>query len=228
MSIEKILIVDDEVAILHMLKLVLQKEGFSSVDSCTSGEEALTLMETNTYDLIILDIMLPGMSGYQLLPQIRSLSNVPIFFISAKTSDLDKLTGFAHGCDDYITKPFHPKELVARIEVLLRRYDKVDKNVQHIQHLCVNMKEQRIIRTDTEEEVVLSGKQHHLFFFFMRHLNQTLRKEQLFEAIWKLDYIEGDKTLMVHIRYLREKIERNPSEPTIIETIRGIGYRFKS
>ncbi|GGE83330.1 response regulator transcription factor [Priestia taiwanensis] len=220
-----IMYIEDEVDIGKWGKEELEKQGYR-VTWLLSGEGSGDILETA--DCVLLDAMLPVLDGFTLGQRFkREQPDIPIIMLTARTMLDDKLHGLTFA-DDYITKPFHPKELVARIEVLLRRYDKVDKNVQHIQHLRVNMKEQRIIRTDTEEEVVLSGKQHHLFFFFMRHLNQTLTKEQLFEAIWKLDYIEGDKTLMVHIRYLREKIERNPSEPTIIETIRGIGYRFKS
>ncbi len=137
----------------------------------------------------------------------------------------DKLEGLSFA-DDYLTKPFHPDELIARIEVLLRRFQK-HEDLLTIGHLTVYTKDMRIINQQTQEEIQLTGKQYHLFQYFIRHLNQILTKEQLYENVWGEAYIEGDKTLMVHIRYLREKIEINPAQPLIIETIRGIGYRVK-
>jgi DNA-binding response OmpR family regulator len=220
-----IVYIEDEVEIGKWVKEELGKQEYR-VSWFVSQEGSHEAMETA--DLLILDVMLPGLDGFTLGQRFKKdYPHIPIIMLTARTMLDDKIHGLTFA-DDYMTKPFHPKELIARIEVLLRRYNKVEQEVQCIGHLQVNMKEQRIINTDNQEEIILSGKQHHLFFFFMRHLNQTLAKEQLFESIWKLDYIEGDKTLMVHIRYLREKIERVPSEPTIIETIRGIGYRLKA
>lgn len=145
--------------------------------------------------------------------------------LSARTAVEDKIEGL-NFADDYLTKPFHPDELAARVEVLLRRYQKND-DVLKLQHLMVYTKDMRIADQETNEEIQLTGKQYQLLQFFVRHLNQILTKEQLYEGVWGERYIEGDKTLMVHIRYLRERIERNPAKPTIIETIRGIGYRVK-
>jgi DNA-binding response OmpR family regulator len=225
----KILIVDDEVAILNMLKLVLQKEGFSSVDTCTSGEEALILIEKHTYDLIILDIMLPGISGYQLLPQIRSLSNVPIFFISAKTSDLDKLTGFAYGCDDYITKPFNPLEVVARVKAQLSRYFSTKANPEQEQTLDfgrfrLNLHSAELIVQG--ESVPCSAQIYKLLTFFCKNCNRVFTKEQLYYQVWGDDLLYDENTVMVHIRKLREKIEVNPSKPEYLKTLRGLGYKM--
>jgi DNA-binding response OmpR family regulator len=221
---EHIVYIEDEVEIGQWAKEELEKMGYR-VTWLTSEAGSREAMETA--DILLLDVMLPGLDGFTLGQRFkREYPDIPIIMLTARTMLDDKLHGLTFA-DDYVTKPFHPKELIARVEVLLRRYNKVDKELQQIGHLNVHMKEQRITRTDTKEEIILSGKQHHLFFFFMRHMNQTLTKEQLFEGIWKLDYIEGDKTLMVHIRHLREKIEQIPSEPKIIETIRGIGYRLK-
>src|SRR5690606_7496224 len=128
--------------------------------------------------------------------------------------------------DDYLTKPFHPDELWARIEVLLRRSQRFEEMLE-LQHLRIHTKDLRIVDKRTGDELVLTGKQYYLFQYFIRHLNQILTKEQIYEAVWGEPYIEGDKTLMVHIRYLREKIEQDPAQPKIIETIRGIGYRVK-
>ena len=145
--------------------------------------------------------------------------------LSARTAVDDKLQGLQFA-DDYVTKPFHPEELAARIEVLFRRNRRaLPKDIQ-IGHLTVNIMENRILK-DNGEEVLLTAKQRQIFMYLLEHPNQILTKEQLYEAVWGESYLEGDKTLMVHIRYLREKIEKDPSTPKIIETIRGLGYRVK-
>jgi len=177
-------------------------------------------------DLVVLDVMLPGLDGFSLGRRVKKeRSELPILMLSARTAIEDKVEGL-HFADDYVTKPFHPDELIARIDVLLRRFQKVDEKIQ-IQHVTIFPKEMRIFNNEINEEIQLTGKQYYLLQYFIRHLNQILTKEQLYEGVWGERYIEGDKTLMVHIRYLREKIERNPAEPTIIETIRGLGYRVK-
>src|SRR5690606_17832072 len=177
-------------------------------------------------DLAILDVMLPGLDGFSIGKRLkRENSTLPILMLSARTAVEDKLEGLSFA-DDYVTKPFHPDELAARIEVLLRRFQKNEQTIE-LQHLRIHTKELHIVNKQTNEEILLTGKQFLLFQCFIRHLNQILTKEQLYEQVWGESYIEGDKTLMVHIRYLREKIELDPSQPTIIETIRGIGYRVK-
>ena len=181
---------------------------------------------TSNADVVILDVMLPGLDGFSIGRRIKKEQHdLPILMLSARTSVEDKIEGLDFA-DDYLTKPFHPDELAARVEVLLRRYQKQDEEME-LQHLVVHTKDGRIVHKETQEEIQLTGKQYHLFQFFLKHLNQILTKEQLYEGVWGEQYIEGDKTLMVHIRYLREKIEKNPATPTIIETIRGIGYRVK-
>ncbi|SET57052.1 DNA-binding response regulator, OmpR family, contains REC and winged-helix (wHTH) domain [Oceanobacillus limi] len=177
-------------------------------------------------DIVILDIMLPGLDGFSLGRRIKKeKEELPILMLSARTAVEDKIEGLDFA-EDYLTKPFHPDELAARIEVLLRRFQKRN-DILDIRHLRVYSKDMRIVHKQTNEEILLTGKQYHLFFYFIRHLNQILTKEQLYESVWGETFLEGDKTLMVHIRYLREKIELNPAKPTIIETIRGIGYRVK-
>ncbi|WP_053368013.1 response regulator transcription factor [Bacillus sp. FJAT-27245] len=177
-------------------------------------------------DAVILDVMLPGLDGFSVGKRIKKeKADLPIIMLSARTGVEDKVEGL-NFADDYVTKPFHPDELAARIEVLLRRYQK-NEDVLQLQHLTIYTKDLRIINQDSGKEIQLTGKQYHLFNFFLRHLNQILTKEQLYEGVWGERFIEGDKTLMVHIRYLREKIEKNPGKPTIVETIRGLGYRVK-
>ncbi|AVK86559.1 DNA-binding response regulator [Lysinibacillus sp. B2A1] len=218
-----ILYIEDEKEIGQWVTKDLMERGYQ-VTWLESGEEVDKHIAFK--DIAILDVMLPGLDGFSIGKRIkRENQEIPILMLSARTAVEDKIEGL-NFADDYLTKPFHPDELVARVEVLLRRYQKND-DVLELQHLKIFTKEMRIIHSETDEEIQLTGKQFYLFQYFIRHLNQILTKEQLYEGVWGESYIEGDKTLMVHIRYLREKIELNPAKPTIIETIRGIGYRVK-
>ncbi|MGE7913560.1 response regulator transcription factor [Lysinibacillus xylanilyticus] len=219
----RILYIEDEKEIGQWVTKDLTERGYE-VTWLESGEEVDQHIAFK--DVAILDVMLPGLDGFSIGKRIkRENKEIPILMLSARTAVEDKIEGL-NFADDYLTKPFHPDELVARVEVLLRRYQKND-DVLDLQHLKIFTKEMRIMKTKTDEEVQLTGKQFYLFQYFIRHLNQILTKEQLYEGVWGESYIEGDKTLMVHIRYLREKIEIDPARPTIIETIRGIGYRVK-
>lgn len=218
-----ILYIEDDKEIGHWVSTDLTERGYK-ITWLQSGENMESYL--TSIDLAILDVMLPGLDGFSLGKRLKkSAPDIPIIMLSARTAVEDRLEGLRFA-DDYVTKPFHPDELAARIEVLLRRFQRHDE-VLEIKHLQIYPKDMRIINKNNEEEIVLTGKQYHLFQYFIRHLNQILTKEQLYEGIWGESYIEGDKTLMVHIRYLREKIEENPSVPTVIETIRGIGYRVK-
>lgn len=219
----RILYIEDEKEIGQWVTKDLTERGYE-VTWLESGEGIDQHMASK--DIAILDVMLPGLDGFSIGKRIkRENKEIPILMLSARTAVEDKIEGL-NFADDYLTKPFHPDELIARVEVLLRRYQKND-DVLDLQHLKIYTREMRIINKQTDEEIQLTGKQFHLLQYFIRHLNQILTKEQLYEGIWGESYIEGDKTLMVHIRYLREKIEINPAKPTIIETIRGIGYRVK-
>ncbi|MED4403042.1 response regulator transcription factor [Metabacillus fastidiosus] len=218
----KILYIEDDTEIGEWVKKDLIARGFE-VDWLTSG---LELPKLDQIDLLILDVMLPGLDGFSLGKRIKKTHpSIPIIMLSARTAIDDKLEGLEFA-DDYMTKPFHPEELAKRIEILLRRYNKTS-SVINLNHLKIDFTKKTIINNETDEEIILTGKQYQIFTYFLRHLNQILTKEQLFEGVWDEPYIEGDKTLMVHIRYLREKLEKDPSKPEIIETIRGIGYRVK-
>ena len=218
-----ILYIEDESEIGSWVKKDLTERGYD-VTWLKSGEDAGKFI--SHVDMAILDVMLPGLDGFSIGKRIKNeRTDLPILMLSARTALEDKIEGLSFA-DDYLTKPFHPDELVARVEVLLRRFQKND-HILAIKHLRVYTKDLRIVNKNTDEESPLTGKQYHLFQYFIRHLNQILTKEQLYEGVWRETYIEGDKTLMVHIRYLREKLEENPAKPTIIETIRGIGYRVK-
>lgn len=197
----RILYIEDEKEIGQWVTKDLMERGYE-VTWLESGEEVDKHIAFK--DIAILDVMLPGLDGFSIGKRIkRENKEIPILMLSARTAVEDKIEGL-NFADDYLTKPFHPDELVARVEVLLRRYQKND-DVLELQHLKIFTKEMRIIHTETDEEIQLTGKQFYLFQYFIRHLNQILTKEQLYEGVWGESYIEGDKTLMVHIRYLREK-----------------------
>ncbi|MCG3087137.1 response regulator transcription factor [Sporosarcina cyprini] len=218
-----ILYIEDDREIGRFVKEDLESRGFSVrwLLSGDGADEALV-----DADLVILDVMLPGLDGFTIGQRLkRKQGDIPILMLSARTAVDDKLAGLQFA-DDYLTKPFHPDELAARIDVLLRRSGRDSVEEIALGHLRINLKENRI-ETIAGEEILLTAKQHQIFTYLLRHPNQILTKEQLYEGIWQEPYLEGDKTLQVHIRYLREKIEKDPSRPTIIETIRGIGYRVK-
>lgn len=220
---KKLLCIEDDIEIGSWLSEYLTERGYQ-VNWLTSGESAMECMEE--IDLVILDIMLPGLDGFSVGQRLKKkFPNTPILLLSARSSMEDKLQGLQFA-DDYVIKPFHPDELAARMEVLLRRFEKISSSLIQLSHLHIYMDQNRIVDLRSNVEIVLTAKQFHIFSYFLRHPNQILTKEQIYEAIWRDHYIEGDKTLMVHIRHLREKIEQDPSDPKIIETIRGIGYRL--
>ncbi|MDX8045364.1 response regulator transcription factor [Gracilibacillus sp. S3-1-1] len=230
MQQSSILIVDDEQAILHMLQVILHKEGFTQIDTTTTAEEAVQLCMRNKYDLILLDVMLPGEDGFEVCPKIRAISDATIFFLTARTTDLDKLSGFAVGADDYITKPFNPLEVVARMKAHLRRkHDSVPKQQKQYYeygHLLINTLSAEV--TIRGKKVPLQAQVYQLLLFFCQNPNQVFSKSQLYEKVWDDQYLGEDNTVMVHIRKLREKIEANPSNPRYIVTVRGLGYKFVS
>lgn len=226
MPITNLLYIEDDPEIGEWVSTNLQERGYA-VTWLKSGEQAVE--RAADCQLVILDVMLPGLDGFTIGGRLKQqYPELPVLMLSARTSIDDKLQGLKFA-DDYLTKPFHPDELAARIEVLLRRSGgSADPEPLHLKHLLVYEKENRIINQDTGEEIVLTGKQFHIFAYLLRHLGQILTKEQIYEAVWNEAYLDGDKTLMVHIRHLREKLERDPANPEVIETIRGIGYRVKA
>lgn len=189
------------------------------------------MAERQNFDMFILDVMLPGMDGFDLCKKIRKISDAPIIMVSARKEDIDKIRGLGLGADDYITKPFSPSELVARVKAHLARYDRLigimppqdndlvigtirlDKNNRHV--------------WVSGEDRLLTKKEFDLLLFLMEHPNQAFSKEELFQAIWDSDFIGDIATVTVHIKRLREKIEVNPANPTRIETVWGVGYRFR-
>lgn len=221
----KLLYIEDDPEIGEWVSRDLLNRGYQ-VTWLTSGERAVE--EAASCRLVILDVMLPGLDGFTVVQRLkRQFPEVPVIMLSARTSIDDKLQGLQYA-DDYLTKPFHPDELAARIDVLLRRSGAPASEPLKIKHLLIREKENIIINQDTGEEIVLTGKQFHIFNYLLRHLGQIMTKEQIYEAVWGDVYLDGDKSLMVHIRHLREKIERDPANPEIVETIRGIGYRVRA
>ncbi|KOP72101.1 chemotaxis protein CheY [Cytobacillus solani] len=224
MKMRRILYIEDDLEIGSWVQEDLEQRGYN-VQWLKTGEGAEKAVINS--DLVILDVMLPGLDGFTVGQRLKKEAPyVPILMLSARTAVDDKLHGLQFA-DDYVTKPFHPDELAARIEVLLRRSGLSVSNEIRLGHICVNLSENTIVDQRNGEEIILTGKQYQIFMHFIKHPNQILTKEQIYESVWGEQYMEGDKTLMVHIRYLREKIEKNPGSPEIIETIRGIGYRVK-
>ncbi|RCX23670.1 DNA-binding response OmpR family regulator [Fontibacillus phaseoli] len=220
-----VLYIEDNEKIGSWVKEELEQRGFS-VLWLLSGEGAEK--EVNRHEVVILDIMLPGLDGFTVGRRLKKAAPaVPILLLTARTSIDDKVDGLQFA-DDYLTKPFHTDELVARLEVLIRR-----KGGAHTERISlgnqieVDPEGQMIFDKRTGEEIILTGKQHQILMYFLRHPNQVLPKEQIYEAIWQETYITGDKTIMVHIHRLRQKLERHPDSPAIIETLKGIGYRVK-
>lgn len=220
-----VLYIEDNEKIGSWVKEELEKRGFS-VQWLLTGEGAEK--EVNQQDIVILDIMLPGLDGFTVGRRLKKTAPaVPILLLTARTSIDDKVDGLQFA-DDYVTKPFHTDELVARIEVLIRRSGgSTSDRISLGNQIEVDPEGQMIFDKHTGEEIILTGKQHQILMYFIRHPNQVLTKEQIYEAIWDEAYITGDKTLMVHIHRLRQKLERHPDSPEIIETLKGIGYRVK-
>ncbi|OMD03602.1 response regulator transcription factor [Paenibacillus sp. FSL R5-0636] len=220
-----VLYIEDNEKIGSWVKEELEQRGFS-VQWLLSGEGAEK--EVNQHEIVILDIMLPGLDGFTVGKRLKKAAPaIPILLLTARTSIDDKVEGLQFA-DDYLTKPFHTDELVARLEVLIRRKGGThSERISLGNYIEVDPEVQMVFDKHTGEEIILTGKQHHILMYFLRHPNQVLPKEQIYEAIWEEAYITGDKTLMVHIHRLRQKLERHPDSPEIIETLKGIGYRVK-
>lgn len=226
-----ILLVDDEESILQMVEMVMKKEGFQQIHKATTGEAALQVVRTTTLDYIVLDVMLPDGNGFDLCEKIREYTDVPILFLTAKITDFDILTGFQRGGDDYMTKPFNPLEVVARMKAQLKRKHQhpslsqhYNKKVHIFEHFTVDEDAGELIVNG--EVIPCPAQVFLLLVYFCKHVNQVLSKEQLFNAVWGYEHMADDNTVMVHIRRVRERIEPNPSDPTYLKTIRGLGYKL--
>ena len=224
---KKILLVDDEPLILKGLKYTLEQEGYET-DSAMDGEEALSKFETNGFDLILLDVMLPKMDGISVCQRIRETSDVPIIMLTAKGEDMDKILGLEYGADDYMTKPFNILEVKARIKTILRRVggslNQQEQRVVRVHDMEVNLVKRSVILGG--KDVKLTAKEFDLLHLFVTNRGKVFSRENLLETIWKYDYLGDLRTVDVHIRRLREKIEKVPSQPEYIFTKWGVGYYF--
>lgn len=226
----KILIVEDEEAIADLEKDYLELSGFDVVVA-NDGQTGVTKALNENYDLFILDLMLPGVDGFEICKQIREQKNTPIIMVSAKKDDIDKIRGLGLGADDYMTKPFSPSELVARVKAHMARYDRltgsvVEKNkIIEIRGLKIDTTARRVWING--EEKTFTTKEFDLLTFLASHPNHVYTKEELFREIWDMESIGDIATVTVHIKKIREKVEMDTSNPQYIETIWGVGYRFK-
>jgi len=226
----KILIVEDEKTIAELEKDYLELSGFE-VEVANDGQEGLQKALGEDFDLIILDLMLPGVDGFEICRQVRAEKNTPIIMVSAKKDDIDKIRGLGLGADDYMTKPFSPSELVARVKAHMARYERLVGSVMEENKVV----EIRGIKIDTTarrvwvngEEKTFTTKEFDLLTFLASHPNHVYTKDELFSEIWDMESIGDIATVTVHIKKIREKIEYDTSNPQYIETIWGVGYRFK-
>ena len=226
----KILIVEDESAIAELEKDYLELSGFE-VEVANDGEVGLTKGLKEDYDLIILDLMLPSVDGFEICRQIRAEKNTPIIMVSAKKEDIDKIRGLGLGADDYMTKPFSPSELVARVKAHMARYERLvgsaveENKVIEIRGIKIDTTARRVWING--EEKSFTTKEFDLLTFLASHPNHVYTKDELFSEIWDMESIGDIATVTVHIKKIREKIEFDTSNPQYIETIWGVGYRFK-
>ncbi|RCX09616.1 winged helix family two component transcriptional regulator [Anaerobacterium chartisolvens] len=230
---KKILIIEDDQGIAELQRDYLEVAGFS-VKICSDGISGMQSIQDEEHDLIILDIMLPGMDGLKILQNVRDEKDVPILLVSAKKDEIDKIKGFGLGADDYITKPFLPGELVARATAHIEKYERLkNKYGSSSKGLTLNIRGLEIQRDSRRvfvngKEVNLAQKEFELLCFMAQNPNRVFDREFLFEKIWGLDSLGDTSTVTVHVARIREKIEANPSNPQYIETVWGAGYRFRA
>lgn len=229
-KVRRILIVEDEVSIAELERDYLEINGFEVVIE-TDGNKGLRLALDEDFQLIILDLMLPGTDGYEICRKVREVKNVPVIMVSAKKDDIDKIRGLGLGADDYVTKPFSPSELVARVKAHLTRYERLvgtnvrENEVIEIRGLRIDKTARRVFVAGEEKN--FTTKEFDLLTFLAQNPNHVFSKEELFKKIWDMESIGDIATVTVHIKKIREKIEVDTSKPQYIETIWGVGYRFK-
>ncbi|AZA14491.1 response regulator [Corynebacterium choanae] len=228
-----ILVVEDEASLAEPLAFLLRKEGFT-VTIAGDGQQALQLFSAQAFDIVLLDLMLPGMSGTEVCRRLRTISSVPVIMVTARDSEIDKVVGLELGADDYVTKPYSSRELIARIRAVLRRggemADSYGEDEPHNTILTggrVRMDIDRHTVTVAGELVNLPLKEFDLLEYLLRNAGRVLTRSQLIDRVWGADYVGDTKTLDVHVKRLRNKIEEEPSSPVHLVTVRGLGYRFE-
>lgn len=223
----RILVVDDEQTITDFVGYALKKEGFT-VDIASNGEDALVLVGQNEYDLFVLDIMLPGMDGYELCRRLRSKTSSPVLFLSARDTELDKVVGLEIGGDDYLSKPFGLRELIARVRALLRRGNGQVVGLNHnIVASGITLNEDAHTATGASGDIDLTPREFELLAALMKSAGKVVSREDLLRDAWGWEYLTETKTVDTHIKRLRDKIAAAGYDPGIVETVRGYGYRFR-
>lgn len=227
----KVLIIDDEQDIVDILETVLKREGFNNIFVANNGEDGIELFKKIKPDIVLLDIMLPDISGYDVFNEIRKLSEAPILFISAKSEEVDRLLGFAIGADDYITKPFSPKEVAFRLKARLKAFNNISisKNINEnkiIKFGNVEINEETSVVYKDGKALEFTAKELKLLKYLINNPNRIISKEMICNEVWGENFFGFDNTITVHIRKLRMKIEDNPSKPKYITTVIGLGYKF--
>ena len=226
----KILVVDDDLNICDLLRLYFENEGYE-VKTANDGAEGVSFFKMYEPDLVLLDIMLPKKDGFAVCREVREEKDIPVIFLSARSDDIDKIRGLGLGADDYITKPFSPGELVARVKGHISRYEQLSSKQRKAEHSVLRI---RGLEIDKEahkvfvngEQISMPGKEYDILLFLAENPNIVFSKERIFDRLWGLDAFGDMSTVTVHIQRIREKIEENPSKPQYIETVWGAGYRF--
>lgn len=228
-----ILIVDDEKEIRDLVDIYLKSDGYNTLKAC-DGLEGIEVLEKNEIDLIILDVMMPNLNGIETCLKIREMREMPIIMLSAKSEDIDKILGLNMGADDYLTKPFNPLELIARVKSQLRRFYKFnkkadlsedDKNVIHIEDLIINLETHEVILGDSL--LKLTPTEFDILALLAQSRGKVFSIENIYESVWNQEFMTSDNTVMVHIRKIREKIEVDPRNPRFIKTVWGVGYKIE-
>lgn len=235
---KKVLVVDDDPNIVEVLRLYFDKDGFAVI-SCLTGERAVDTFLAAKPDLVVLDLMLPGKDGYDICREIRKTSDVPIIMLTARTDTLDKVVGLELGADDYVQKPFEPKELLARVKAVLRRVEKKDERLvsqpdsveagEIVQYKGLVVDKARYVVLVDDQEIEMPPKELELLFFLASHPNRVFTREQLLENVWGYDFYGESRTVDVHVKRIREKIEDPRRDVNWqIKTVWGVGYKFES
>lgn len=226
-----IIIVDDEKEIADLVDVVLKNEGYETIKFYDSSDAYKEIQNNKNIDLAILDVMMPGIDGFELCTKIRENHTYPIIMLTARVEDVDKITGLSIGADDYVTKPFNPLELLARIKAQLRRYKKYDAittpqaEVFESNGLVINKQEHTALLFD--ENINLTPTEFDILWLLCENAGNVVSSENIFEAVWKEDYLDSNNTVMVHIRRIREKLKEPPRNPKIIKTVWGVGYKVE-
>ena len=226
-----ILIVDDEKEIADLVDVILKNEGYSTIKFYDAIEAKKEIESNDNIDLAILDVMMPGIDGFALCTKIREKYTYPIIMLTARIEDIDKITGLTIGADDYVTKPFNPLELLARVKAQLRRYKKYDSsnkantNIYERNGMIINKHEHTVMLY--EKNINLTPTEFEILWLLCENAGNVVSSEKIFETVWKEDYLDSNNTVMVHIRRIREKLNEPPRNPKIIKTVWGVGYKIE-